>query len=96
MSNCIHCLGTIDYDRLEFLQQFNKPQTCKSCSMEQPTVGYKDKPKSIKSKTDGQLKKISEKYEQMKQETDNLVQKDLKAYKNFSKNKTKRKHQKRK
>ena len=55
--------------------------------MEQPATGYKDKSKSIKSKTDAELKRISEKYEQMKQETDTLVRKDLKAYKNFSKKK---------
>ena len=96
MNNCIHCLGTIDSDRLEFLQEFNRPFTCKSCSMEQPTIGYKDKPKYIKSKTDAQLRRIGEKYEQKKQETDNLVQKDLKAYRNFSKNKTKKKYQKKK
>jgi hypothetical protein len=96
MNSCKYCLDIIDSDRLEFLQEFNKPLTCKSCSMEQPTIGYKDKPKSVKSKTDAQLRKISEKYEQIKQENDDLVKKDLKTYKNFCKNNIKKKYQKRK
>jgi GTP-binding protein EngB required for normal cell division len=57
MSSCIHCGSDIDADRLEFLVDFNKPLTCKDCSMEQPAAGYKDKVKVVKTKTDAQIKK---------------------------------------
>lgn len=82
-NNCIHCLLEIDSDRLEFLQQYNKPLTCKNCSMEQPVIGYKDKPKILKRKTDAQLKKIKEKYEQVKQANEDFAKKELKAYRDF-------------
>tara|TARA_Y100000385_G_scaffold210507_1_gene218438 strand:+ start:1538 stop:2002 length:465 start_codon:yes stop_codon:yes gene_type:complete len=46
VSSCIHCGSDIDADRLEFLVDFNKPLTCKSCSMEPAAKGYVKKPKS--------------------------------------------------
>ena len=50
MSSCIHCGSDIDADRLEFLVDFNKPLTCKSCSMEPAAKGYVKKPKLKKKK----------------------------------------------
>jgi len=50
VSNCIHCGSDIDADRLEFLVDFNKPLTCKSCSMEPAAKGYVKKPKLKKKK----------------------------------------------
>ena len=96
MTNCIHCLLEIDLDRLEFLQEFNKPLTCKNCSMEQPTIGYKDKVKTVKTKTDAQLRKISEKYEQVKQANKDFAKTELKAYKKFWKKHQKNRYRKRK
>lgn len=83
MNECIHCLSQIDPERLEFLIDFNKPLTCKNCSMEQPSAGYKDKPKIVKSKTDAQLKKIQQKYEDIKQTSKDFVTNDLAEYKSF-------------
>jgi hypothetical protein len=83
MNSCIHCSYEIDKERLEFLLEFNKPLTCKNCSMEQPYIGYKEKPKVVKSKTDAQLRKINEKYEQIKQDSKTSVTNDLKEYKKF-------------
>ena len=57
MNSCIHCGSDIDADRLEFLVDFNKPLTCKDCSMEQPAAGYKDKVKLVKTKSDAQIKR---------------------------------------
>ena len=57
MNSCIHCGSNIDADRLEFLVDFNKPLTCKDCSMEQPAAGYKDKVKLVKTKSDAQIKR---------------------------------------
>ena len=67
MNSCIHCGSDIDADRLEFLIDFNKPLTCKNCSMEQPAAGYKDKVKVVKSKTDAQIRKSAERLEQIKE-----------------------------
>jgi|TARA_B100001094_G_C18124327_1_gene768613 hypothetical protein len=50
VSSCIHCGSDIDADRLEFLVDFNKPLTCKSCSMEPAAKGYVKKPKLKKKK----------------------------------------------
>lgn len=83
MNECIHCLSTIDPERLEFLIDFKKPLTCKSCSMEQPVAGYRDKPKVIKSKTDAQLRKINQKYEEIKQARRDFAQQELKEYNSF-------------
>lgn len=101
MNICIHCKLEIDLDRLEFLQEFNKPLTCKKCSMEQPVAGYKDKPRIVKSKTDAQLKKVKDKYEEVKQANIDFAKRELKAYTNFwkevsKKRKNKRKHNGRK
>ena len=46
--NCIHCNEIIDEDRLEFLVDYNKPLTCKSCSMEPAAKGYVKQPKPKK------------------------------------------------
>ena len=67
MSSCIHCGSNIDADRLEFLVDFNKPLTCKDCSMEQPAAGYKDKVKIVKTKTDTQIKREWQKNELVKE-----------------------------
>lgn len=83
MNECVHCLSSIDPERLEFLIEFNKPLTCKNCSMEQPAAGYRDKPKVIKSKTDAQLKKMHKKYEEIKQASRDFAKNDLKEYKSF-------------
>jgi len=32
----------IDSDRLEFLQEYNRPLVCKECSTEQRAVGFMD------------------------------------------------------
>jgi hypothetical protein len=93
MNHCINCQSKIDPDRLEFLIEYKRPLTCKSCSMEQPAPGYKDKPKVIKSKTDAQLKKINEKYEEIKQARISFVKNDLKSYKKFWKKVNKKRGQ---
>ena len=93
MNSCIHCGSNIDADRLEFLIDFNKPLTCKNCSMEQPAAGYKDKVKVVKSKTDAQIRKSTERLEQIKEKNKLWAKRELKAYKSFWDNvKTKRKN----
>ena len=93
MNSCIHCGSDIDADRLEFLIDFNKPLTCKNCSMEQPAAGYKDKVKVVKSKTDAQIRKSAERLEQIKEKNKLWAERELKAYKSFWDNvKTKRKN----
>ena len=67
--NCIHCNEIIDEDRLWFLNLKNRPLTCQNCSMEKPAVGYKDKPKIVKSRTNAQIRKSAEKYELMQEES---------------------------
>jgi hypothetical protein len=64
--------------------------------MEQPTIGYKDKPKIIKSKTNAQLKKINENYEQARESRKSFAKTELKEYKKFWKKRQKNKYQKRK
>jgi hypothetical protein len=39
---CRYCQSMIDSDRLEFLQDYNRPLVCKECSTEQRAVGFMD------------------------------------------------------
>jgi hypothetical protein len=39
---CRYCQSMIDSDRLEFLQEYNRPLVCKECSTEQRAVGFMD------------------------------------------------------
>lgn len=42
LMRCINCLFKIDQDRIEYIQEFNKPQVCRHCSTEKRRVGYMD------------------------------------------------------
>ena len=93
--NFIHCSSEVDEDRLEFLIEYNKPITCMKCSMEQPSTGYKDKIKTVKSRSDKQLKNSYEKHIAIKEASKEFAKKELKEYTKFWNNvKKKRKKKK--
>ena len=81
--------GASDKALIEIINQVNRLKTIDVSKKIQATWKVGRQPEISEREFD-------EKYEQKKQETDNLVQKDLKAYRNFSKNKTKKKYQKKK
>jgi hypothetical protein len=39
---CVSCYKQIDFMRIEFITEFNKPQVCKHCSIEKRVLGYMD------------------------------------------------------
>lgn len=39
---CVSCLQSIDFMRVEFIEEFRRPQVCRNCSTEQRVVGYMD------------------------------------------------------
>ena len=38
--NCKYCQNSIPFDRLEFLNEFNRPLVCINCSTEKRAVGF--------------------------------------------------------
>jgi len=37
---CVSCWQDIDWVRVEFIQEFNRPQVCRNCSTEQRAIGF--------------------------------------------------------